>query len=131
MGAGTGPLVRGQAFEVTLNFKPGAIAPTDKIYTNFRSALAFLIEGLRNVKADGKFTEDEDVRGNIVSITLEVTGPLDGPDRENFNRAFNRLLWGFRYKKSPNPPPNPPNPPPNPSGVFATPTVTSYRDEET
>ena len=123
MGAGTGPLVRGQTYEVTLNFKPGAIGPNEKIYTNFRSALAWLLEGLRSVGAYGTFSEDDDGQGKIASITLEVTGPLDGADRENFNRAFNRLLWGFRSKKGQNPP--------TPSGHSVTPTDTNYRDEET
>jgi hypothetical protein len=123
MGAGTGPLVRGQTYEVTLNFKPGAIDSNDKLYTNFRSALAWLIEGLKSVEAHGSFTEDDDGQGSIASITLEVSGPLDGADRENFNRAFNRLLWGFRFRKSPNPP--------TPSTHSVTPSDTRYRDEET
>ena len=123
MGAGTGPLVTGQTYSVTLNFGPGPLNQNDVLYTNFRSALAWLLEGLNSVKAHGTFSEDDDGAGNIISISVDVTGPLDGAQRENFNRAFNRLLWGFRLRKSPGEP--------TPSNRFVVPTDTRYRDEET
>lgn len=123
MGAGTGPLVTGQTYSVTLNFGPGPIHENDVLYTNFRSALAWLLGGLTSVNAQGTFAEHDDGEGNITSISVKVMGPLDGADRENFNRALNRLLWGFRLRRSPAEP--------SPSNRFVVPTDTRYRDEET
>ena len=123
MGAGTGPLVTGQTYSVTLNFGPGPLNQNDVLYTNFRSALAWLLEGLTSVNAYGTFSEQGDGEGNIVSLAVDVTGPLDGADRENFNRAFNRLLWSFRLRRSPDEP--------SASNRVVVPTDTRYRDEET
>lgn len=123
MGCGTGPLRPSNAYEVTLTFDTGRISSTDPIYTHFKSALDFLVEGLKAVGASGVTTERTDGSGNITSVDVWVEGPLQAADAVNFNRAFNRLLWGVRYRKSPGTP--------SPSGRSVTPSDQSWTDENT
>jgi len=124
MGAGTGTLdTSDDQYEVTLAFTGNnKLSSTSPIYTNFMSALEWLISGLQSVGASGSCQEIAD-NGTITAIKVTVRGPLYGSDRRNFNRAFNRLLWGFRHKKSPNKPSD--------SGWTVTPSNTDYIDEET
>jgi len=100
MGCGTGPLhLPEESYEVTLTFDGGRISKTDPIYSNFKSALDWLLVGLRAVGASGQSTEH--ITGqNVTSITVEVYGPLLSPHTEKFNRAFNRLLWGVQHTRS-------------------------------
>ena len=123
MGAGTGSLISGQTYSVTLTFQPMPMNSGDPLYTNFLSGLGWLLAGLKGVGARGSFTERTNPLGAVVSISLVVTGPLDGADRENFNRAFNRLLWGVKYRKSPALP--------TASGISVSPSDTRYIDEQT
>lgn len=123
MGCGTGPLRASNAYEVTLTFDTGQISKADLIYTHFKSALDFLLEGLKAVGASGWSTEHTDGAGNVTSIAVWVEGPLQAADAVNFNRAFNRLLWGVRYRKSPGKP--------SPSGRVVTPSDQNWTDEDT
>lgn len=105
MGAGTGPLIGGQKHEVVLTFTT-AIEYHDARYTNFKSALQWLLQGLPSrlgniVETDIVETRTGEGHTLVSSIKVTVTGPL--PDPTNFNRAFNRLLWGVQHKKSPVP----------------------------
>ena len=103
MGAGTGPLGDKTAkYFVTLTFDDGQISKNDPIYEHFKSALDWLLDGLASTGGTGKARPQIDADGNVTSIEVEVHGPL--PDPKNFNRAFNRLLWGVKFRKSPNPP---------------------------
>jgi len=122
MGCGTGPLRASNAYQVTLTFDTGSIAAHDPIYTHFKSALDFLLEGLSAVGASG-YSSPQIIGGNVTSISVEVDGPLGAADAVNFNRAFNRLLWGVRYRKSPNQP--------SPSGRSVTPSDQTWTDENT
>jgi len=123
MGAGTGTLESSDdRYNVTLNFDGLGIAQADPIYTNFRSALEWLLTGLRAVQARGSYTENTEGQ-RVTSISVLVQGPLSGTDRENFNRAFNRLLWGARFRRSPDEP--------SASNRTVTPSDTRYIDEQT
>jgi hypothetical protein len=128
MGCGTGPLRASNAYQVTLTFDTGAIAANDPIYIHFQSALDFILEGLSAVGASG-YSSPQIIGGNVTSISVEVDGPLTAADAVNFNRAFNRLLWGVRYRRGstlPGPPP-----PPIPSGRSVTPSDQNWTDENT
>lgn len=122
MGCGTGPLGPSNAYEVTLTFDTGRIPKNDPIYTHFKSALDFLLRGLRAVGANGWSTE-KTAGADVTSIAVWVEGPLDPLDAVNFNRAFNRLLWGVRYRKSPGSP--------SPSNRSVTPSDQTWTDENT
>jgi len=122
MGCGTGPLRASNAYQVTLTFDTGSIPANDPIYTHFQSALDFLLEGLGAVGASG-YSTPQVVGGNVLSIAVEVDGPLSAADAVNFNRAFNRLLWGVRYRKSPGQP--------SPSHRSVTPSDQNWTDENT
>ena len=123
MGCGTGPLkARDDDYEVMLTFDGGGIFKNDPVYTNFQSALDWLLKGLEAVGASGK--SEPNLSGNdVTSIKVTVSGPLLNKDPEKFNRAFNRLLWGARFRKSPDKP--------SPSGRTVTPSDTRYLLEET
>ena len=123
MGAGTGALVgKDDTYEVMLTFDHGGISKDDPIYTNFQSALDWLLVGLKGIGASG--TSVPDISGNnVTSIKVTVHGPLLNENPAKFNRAFNRLLWGARFRKSPNKP--------SPSDRKVTPSDTRYLLEET
>ena len=112
MGAGTGDLNSStDTFNFLLTFVSDTggtgIDKTDVIYKCFRSALDFLISGLRGVKAAEPTVTENISGGKVTSIYVVVRGRLVGDDRRNFNRALNRLLWGVRERRSPEPPPSP------------------------
>ena len=102
MGAGTGPLISGQAYPIVLTFTT-PISDQDVCYTHFKSALLWLLQGLPSrlgTIAETR-TGPGPVQTLISSVTVTVTGPL--PDPTDFNRAFNRLLWGVQHRKTPDP----------------------------
>src|SRR5215831_13817618 len=103
MGCGTGELqTAGNQYNVVLTFNP-PINDDDPIYTNFQSALDWLLLGLRALVPPASGTSAVNKNNTFVtSITVTVNGPLKKPNVEKFNRAFNRLLWGARHKRSQN-----------------------------
>ena len=133
MGAGTGPLITASdKYPVTLTFDHGGIDPKDPIYTNFLSALEWLLLCVR--RGGGDFSITPNPAGPVIrSIDVVVVGPLKGGDEKKFNRAFNRLLWGLRHRRSQHtPPPHGPNPPQQYDSSRAVTTSDTYNaDEET
>lgn len=129
MGCGTGPLATAnQAYSVTLTFDGGAIKKTDPIYVHFKSALDWLIQGVLAVGGSGY--SEENISGlDVTSIDVFVQGPLLQPHTAEFNRAFNRLLWGVKYRRGSGP--TPPPVPPVPSGRSVTPSKQNWPDETT
>jgi hypothetical protein len=103
MGAGTGDLGgSNNHFPINLAFdNPYGIPINEECYQHFRSALDMLIAGVRYVGGDGVVLHENVSGGNVMSIDLVFSGPLTGIDRKNFNRAFNRLLWGIRHCAAP------------------------------
>ena len=95
MGCGTGTLGPKGKFKATLTFYP-PIDRTLPVYTNFKSALWWLLQGLDTKPKDSDIKEIPEDSGPITNLELTVHGPLDDPI--NFNRAFNRLLWGVRHR---------------------------------
>jgi len=124
MGAGTGPLAPGAKYDVTLTFNPQLLS-TDDRYRDFRSGLEGLLERL-----PGGFEIKEVPQGTgrrfITDLKVTVTGPLD--PAKNFNRAFNRLLWGVRHRL--HSPPGTLNPGAD-SGVIVTASPATWEDEDT
>jgi len=126
MGCGTAPLGDREPFVATLTFDE-PIDPGSKIYQDFKSALNWLLRGL---EPGGGFGSIEEIPGPgpipITSLKVKVTGPLNDPT--DFNRAFNRLLWGVRHRltdargnRSPG----------TPSRVIVTASPENWRNEET
>jgi len=129
MGAGTGPLRDMQPYHVTLTFDSGGIDEHDPVYEHFSSALQWLLQGLWPAGASGTMTPHVDPGGTVTSIDVEVLGPLADPT--NFNRAFNRLLWGTKHRRGEFPRPVPTPHPPTDSGRTVTPRPHSYQNENT
>jgi len=124
MGAGTGTLdSSADTYAVALTFDGGGINEADVLYTHFKSALEWLLAGLYGVGAGGSYQETKDRAGNVTSVSILVNGPLYGTNRENFNRAFNRLLWGVRHRKTPGQPSD--------SNRTVTPLPQNWQDEST
>lgn len=97
MGCGTGVLGTGERFTATITFNQG-ISSTDPRYTNFKSALFWLLRGL---ETRGRMEDIEEIPGgagpkNIIQLRVTLRGPLDDP--APFNRALNRLFWGVRHR---------------------------------
>ena len=97
MGCGTGVLGAGATFTATITFNR-AISSTDPCYTNFKSALFWLLRGL---ETRGRMDDIVEVPGgtgprNIIQLNVTMRGPLADP--APFNRALNRLLWGVRHR---------------------------------
>ena len=127
MGCGTGPLsTPSQGYTVTLTFDGGGIKTTDPIFVHFKSALDWLLQGLSAVEGSG-WSMERMSGPDVTAIDVYVRGKLIQPHTAEFNRAFNRLLWGVRYKRGS----GGGAAPPVPSGRFVTPSDQSWPDETT
>jgi len=95
VGCGTGVLGQKGKFVAILTFYP----PIDRnsvVYTNFKSALLWLLQGLETRPKDRDIKEIPEDAGPLMNLEVTVNGPLDNPG--DFNRAFNWLLWGIRHR---------------------------------
>ena len=95
MGCGTGVLGAGVPFITTLTFNE-PIDSESVVYKDFKSALFWLLQGLQNRGSMGDIVEVPPGPGMILQLQVTIRGPLPNP--EDFNRAFNRLLWGVQHR---------------------------------
>jgi len=133
MGAGTGPLAPGDPpYNVVLTFDTGQISKDDLIYKHFVDALEWLLLGVKGADHFATFEIHPTIVGNdVVAISVRVLGPLSPANARKFNRAFNRLLWGTRFRRSENDPPPTGVTPPYDSHRTVTPSDITYTDELT
>jgi len=138
VGCGTGALGPGEKFVAILTFNR-PIDSQSPLYRDFRGALRWLLRGAEGGgdveenpgarkgrrKRTGKRTSKQMAK-QITKLKVTVIGRITNP--EDFNQAFNRILWGVRHRLHDS---HGDEKPGTPSGVTVTASPVNWDDEDT